>query len=172
MENIDFPATLLDFAGIDFPPQMQGRSFRPICETGREPADWKQEVDYRYWMHMAHHDNPGEMAIRTKTHKLIDFDGCDCEGENQTPPAWELDDLRQDPEQMRNLYDDPSHAAVRDDLKVRLARLRVRIGDDGSHFPACEQVVQAFWDYDEADRQQAIRICAEFRSQREAALAK
>ena len=52
-------------------------SFRSICETGREPAGWKQAAYYRYWMHMAHHDNPGEMAIRTKTHKLIYFYGCD-----------------------------------------------------------------------------------------------
>ena len=51
---------------------------------------------------MAHHDNPGEMAIRTKTHKLIYFYGCDYQGQNQTPPAWELYDLTNDPEEMNN----------------------------------------------------------------------
>ena len=100
---------------------MQGRSFRSICETGKEPADWKQAAYYRYWMHMAHHDNPGEMAIRTKTHKLIYFYGCDYDGENQTPPGWELYDLVKDPDELNNVYDDPAYAAVRDRLKTQFA---------------------------------------------------
>jgi len=161
---------MLDFAGIQIPAKMQGRSFRAICETGREPDDWKKMVYYRYWMHMAHHDNPGEMAIRTKTHKLIYFYACDYRGENQTPPAWELYDLKNDPGEMHNRYDDPSYAAIRDELKAKFAALRSRIGDDGSHYPACEKVVQEFWDYDETDRRKAIKISNQFRAAREASL--
>ena len=93
---------------------------------------------------MAHHDNPGEMAIRTKQHKLIYFYGCNYEGENLTPPAWELYDLTNDPTELNNVYDDPSYAEVREELKQRLADLRNEIGDDGSHYPACEKVVQEF----------------------------
>ncbi len=170
IENVDFPATMLDFAGIAIPPQMQGRSFRSICETGKEPADWKQAVYYRYWMHMAHHDNPGEMAIRTKTHKLIYFYGCDYQGKDQTPPAWELYDLQNDPHEMNNLVDDPAYTTIRDELKTQLAALRKQIGDDGSHYPECEKVVQEFWDDDDADRQKAIQISHEFRARREASL--
>lgn len=170
IENIDFPATMLDFAGIKIPAKMQGRSFRTICETGREPDDWKKAVYYRYWMHMAHHDNPGEMAIRTKTHKLIYFYACDYQGENQTPPAWELYDLKKDPDEMHNRYDDPSYAAIRDELKEQFAAMRSRIGDDGSHYPACEKIVQEFWDYDETDRRKAVKISNRFRSVREASL--
>ena len=149
---------------------MQGRSFRSICETGKEPAGWKQSTYYRYWMHMAHHDNPGEMAIRTKNHKLIYFYGCDYEGKNQTPPAWELYDLKKDPNELRNVYDDPGYAKVRDELKIQFAKLRKDVGDDGSHYPNCEQVVQEFWDYDETDRQKAIKLSSEFRQRREALL--
>jgi arylsulfatase A-like enzyme len=172
VENIDYPALMLDFAGVEVPEQMQGRSFRQICETGKEPEGWKQATYYRYWMHMAHHDNPGEMAIRTKTHKLIYFYGCDYDGEKQTPPAWELYDLTNDPQELNNVYDDPSYARVRDELKARFAQLRIEIGDDGSHYPDCEKVVQEFWDYDEADREKAIKISAEFRERREASLTK
>ena len=96
IENVDYPALMFDYAGIDIPAGVQGRSFRTICESGTEPEGWKQAAYYRYWMHMAHHDNPGEMAIRTKTHKLIYFYGCDYEGRSQTPPAWELYDLVKD----------------------------------------------------------------------------
>ena len=124
---------MLDYAGIDIPDSMQGRSFRQICETGEEPVGWKQASYYRYWMHMAHHDNPGEMVIRTKTHKLIYFYGCDYNGGNQTPPGWELYDLVEDPEELNNIYDDPSYAEVRDQLKTQFAQLRMSIGDNGTH---------------------------------------
>ncbi len=172
IENVDFPALMMDFAGVTPPDSVQGRSFRQICETTVEPADWKQSTYYRYWMHMAHHDNPGEMAIRTKTHKLIYFYGCDYDGGNQTPPAWELYDLINDPEELNNLYEDPASFAVRDQLKEELAKLRRDVGDDGSHFPKTEAVVQEFWDYDEADRKKAVKISAAFRQRREALLEK
>ncbi|MEM7383775.1 MAG: sulfatase/phosphatase domain-containing protein, partial [Verrucomicrobiota bacterium] len=170
IENVDFPALMLDYAGVEIPESMQGRSFRSICETGQEPADWKKEAYYRYWMHMAHHDNPGEMAIRTKTHKLIYFYGANYEGKEQTPAGWELYDLTKDPGELNNVYNDPAYAEVRDQLKARFASLRKEIGDDGSHFPACEKVVQEFWDYDAEDVAKAIEISGHFKQRREARL--
>ena len=172
IENVDYPALMLDFAGIEIPESMQGRSFRSICETGKEPEDWKQAAYYRYWMHMAHHDNPGEMAIRTKTHKLVYFYGVNYEGGYQTPPAWELYDLVKDPEELNNVYDKPEYQKIRDELKVQFAELRAKVGDDGSHYPKCEAAVQEFWDYDEADRQKAIEISRQFKLVREGELAK
>ena len=167
IENVDYPAMMLDFAGAEIPDSVQGRSFRTICETGKEPQDWKDAAYYRYWMHMAHHDNPGEMAIRTKTHKLIYFYGCDYQGKNQTPPGWELYDLTKDPDELKNVYDDPQYAVIRDQLKGRFAELRKEIGDTGEHYPDCEKVVQEFWDYDEADQAKAIEISHEFKKRRE-----
>jgi len=137
IENVDFPALMLDYAGVDIPESMQGRSFRSICETGREPENWKQAVYYRYWKHMAHHDNPGEMAIRAKRHKLIYFCGCDYEGGNQTSPAWECYDLFKDPEEWNNVIDHPEYRETVASLKDQLARLRKKLGDDCSHYPAC-----------------------------------
>ena len=172
VENVDYPALMLDFAGIARPISMQGRSFKLICETGKEPANWKKAAYYRYWMHMAHHDNPGEMAIRTKTHKLIYFYGADYEGKNQTPPAWELYDLTSDPSELNNVYDSPAYSQVREQLKAQLARLRQEVGDDGSHYPDCEKIVQEFWDYDEGDRKKAVEISHRFKALREASLEK
>lgn len=172
VENVDYPALMLDYAGAKIPDSVQGRSFRAICATGKEPNDWKQATYYRYWMHMAHHDNPGEMAFRTKTHKLIYFYGCNYKGEDQTPPAWELYDLKNDPRELNNVYDNPEYAAVRDKLKAQFAKLRQDIGDDGSHYPKCEAVVQEFWDYDDQDRAKAIQISHAFKQRREAELQK
>jgi len=172
IENVDYPALMLDFAGATIPDSMQGRSFREICETGQEPAGWKQAAYYRYWMHMAHHDNPGEMAIRTKDYKLIYFYGADYKGGYQTPPAWELYDLKRDPSELNNVYDNPEYKNVRNQLKAQFAQLRLDVGDDGSHYPATEKVVQEFWDYSDQDRRKAIEISASFKKTREAELAK
>ncbi len=172
IENVDYPALMLDYAGVPIPDSMQGRSFRAICETGKEPGGWKQAAYYRYWMHMAHHDNPGEMAIRTKTYKLIYFYGCNYKGGYQTPPAWELYDLTKDPSELNNVYNDKNYLKTRNELKEQFAQLRSDIGDDGSHYPECEKVVQEFWDYSEADHLKAIEISHAFLKIRKAELAK
>ena len=166
IENVDYGPTMLDFAGAEIPASVQGRSFKSLLESGKEPAGWKQEAYYRYWMHMAHHDNPGHLGIRTKTHKLMYYYGCNYDGGYQTPPGWELYDLVNDPHETRNLYDDPSCAQLVVELKGRLAALRERVGDDGSHFPKCEKVVQEFWDYDEADRAKAREISHQYLARR------
>ena len=167
IENVDFAPMLLDFARGEIPDTVQGKSFRTLLETGREPTDWKQEAYYRYWMHMAHHDNPAHLGIRTKSHKLIYFYGCNYDGGYQTPPGWELYDLHADPHETRNLYHEPAQAALVTRLKQRLAALRIRVGDDGSHFPKCEAVVQEFWDYDAIDQERARELSHTYRKRRQ-----
>ena len=168
--NVDYAPTILDFAGIKKPIYMQGHSFKSICETGNEPENWTNEAYYRYWMHMAHHDNPGHVGIRTKQFKLIYYYGADYQGINHTPPAWELYDMKSDPHELNNLYDDPSYRDKMKDLKKRLAALRKRVGDNGEDFPKTEKVVQEFWDYDRADREKARKISGEFLKSRLAEL--
>ncbi|MFT6178402.1 MAG: N-acetylglucosamine-6-sulfatase [Akkermansiaceae bacterium] len=170
VENVDFGPTMLDMAGLKVPDSMQGKSFKQHLETGKEPAGWKQTAYYRYWMHMVHHDNPAHVGIRTKTHKLIYFYGCNYDGGYQTPPAWELYDLSKDPHEALNIYNDPANAALVADLKKQLAETRKRVGDDGSHYPAAEKVLQEFWDYDAKDRKKAEMISNEFLKRREAEL--
>lgn len=170
VENVDYAPTMLAFAGVETPDYMQGASFKEVCETGKEPEGWKQEAYYRYWMHMAHHDNPGHVGIRTKDYKLIYYYGCDYDGKYQTPPAWELYDMKNDSAENVNLYDDPKHADTVKELKARLSALRQRIGDTGEDFPECEKVLQEFWDYDGADKAKAIELSNAFLKVREAEL--
>lgn len=162
VENVDFAPTLLDYAGGELAADAQGKSIRSILASGQEPADWRDATYYRYWMHLYHHWNPGHLGLRTKTHKLVYFYGCGYDGEYQTPPAWELYDLVADPQENKNLYDDPAYADIAKELKQKLADLRLEVGDDGSHHPQCEKVVQEFWDYDAADRARAIEISKEY----------
>ena len=170
IENVDYAPTMLDFAGAAIPESVQGRSFKSLLETGKEAGEWKKAAYYRYWMHMAHHDNPAHLGIRTKRYKLIYFYGCNYQGGYQTPAGWELYDMKKDPHETRNLYHKPKHAKLAHSLKVWLAKVRKRVGDDGSHYPACEKIVQEFWDYDEADQAKAKKISAEYLARREAEL--
>jgi len=161
VENVDYGPTMLDFAGIKTPDCMQGASFKSICETGREPASWKKAAYYRYFMHMAHHDNPSHFGIRTKTHKLIFYYGCSPSGANQTPPGWELYDLVKDPKEVVNVYDDPKYAKIVAELKTQLAALRKKYGDTDEKFPAMKKVIDEFWDYGPTARKRAIEISHE-----------
>ena len=177
VENVDYPVTMLDFAGVKKPGYMQGSSFKQILETGQEPRGWRQEAYYQYWMHMAHHDNPGHFALRTKQYKLIFFYGrrANAKGGRSamiTPPGWELYDLQKDPEELNNVYDHPDYAQTVGTLKPRLKALRRRIGADDPkqalndyvrrEIEVVNEVVETFWDYDEADRQRAIAISHQF----------
>ena len=170
IENVDFAPTLLDFAGAKIPKEVQGKSFKTILETGNEPKNWKKAAYYRYWMHMAHHDNPAHIGMRTKRYKLIYFYGCNYQGEYQTPAGWELYDMINDPQETKNIYDDPKNIKVVNSLKAWMEKLRKKVGDDGSHYPACEKIVQEFWDYSEADHEKAKKISREYLVQRKAEL--
>ena len=117
-------------------------------------------------MHMAHHDNPAHIGLRTKTHKLIFYYGCNYDGGYRTPPCWELYDLINDPAETVNIYDNPETKDLVAELKVRLADLRQDIGDDGTHYPACEKILTEFWEYDEPARTKAVQISHDFLDRR------
>ena len=179
VENVDYPVTMLDYAGVSQPDYMQGRSFREVLDTGKESPGWKQQAYYQYWMHMAHHDIPGHIAMRTKRYKLILFYGTagtkgfgSERSEYPTPPGWELYDLEKDPHEMNNVYDDPAYADVVANLKPRFKALRGQIkADDPSIAPikgtreritAVNKVIDEFWDYSPKDRKKAIKISHEY----------
>jgi arylsulfatase A-like enzyme len=177
IENIDFAPTLLDLAGIKIPDFMQGRSFKSILETGREQPSWKKETYYQYWMHMAYHDVPAHFLLRTKDYKLIFYYGKRAHPGSgreklQTPPGWELYDLRTDPFEMNNVYDDPTYSEVQKELKKRLKEKRKKIGvDDPSVAPNTyvadeiknvNRLVRKYWDYDANDRKKATEITSRF----------
>ena len=171
VENVDFAPTLLDFAGASIPKSVQGRSFREILETGKEPKNWKKAAYYRYWMQMAHHDNPAHIGMRTKRYKLIYFYGCNYQGQYQTPAGWELYDMINDPQETQNIYHNPKHGKLVDSLKRWFVKLRKKVGDDGSHYPECEKIVQEFWDYSQEDQAKTRRISADYLKRRNAELA-
>ncbi len=113
-QNLDFAETFLAAAGARVPADMQGASLLPLLRS-RTPGDWRQSVYYRYYEHPGVHNVQRHEGVRTDRYKLIHF---------YRSGEWEFYDLHEDPDEMRNAYADPAHAAVVADLKAELVRLR------------------------------------------------
>ena len=128
--NIDFPALLADYAGVEKPEYMQGRSFRENLE-GETPDDWRKQVYYRYWLH--HPERPAHFGIRNERYKLAFFYGQPLgkKGTNKeiTPPAWEFFDLKEDPKELHNAVSDLKYVAIIKEMKRSMLEERQNYGD-------------------------------------------
>lgn len=132
--NIDHAPTFLDLAGGAIPKDMQGKSYKALL-SGGEPPGWRTSMYYRYWMHLdGSHNVHAQYGVRTPRYTLIHFygKGLNMKGAKNidTEPEWELFDRVKDPQQMRNLYGDPGHAATVRELRAELDRLRKELQDD------------------------------------------
>ncbi|MCB1122962.1 MAG: sulfatase [Verrucomicrobiae bacterium] len=148
--NIDFAPTMLDLADLPVPGAMQGKSFLPILESGKAPANWRESIYYRYWMHLNGHYIPAHFGVRTDDYKLIFFYGLALGSsgaiDKQTPAGWELYDFRKDPQEINNVYGKPGYEKVTEDLKKELLRLKDEYGDSDKPFPDLQKVIAEHWD--------------------------
>jgi arylsulfatase A-like enzyme len=111
--NVDLAPTMLDVAGVPIPNQMQGRSWRSLLETGDDP-NWRRAFLYEYFYEKPYTFAPYTLAVRTDTAKLIKYPGHD---------DWtELFDLSNDPYETHNLWSDPAHAQLREQLLTEFER--------------------------------------------------
>jgi len=152
---VDIAPTILDWAGVDPPENVAGRSFLPILEQ-QDPPGWDtvfgshtfHEVTMYYPMRM----------IRTRRYKYIlnlahplpfpfasDLWACptwqglrqrgDTRYGQRTVEAYlhrpreELYDLENDPHEVKNLARDPAHTAVLADLRRQLKQWQERTRD-------------------------------------------
>jgi len=130
--NIDFGPTFLDLAGIEVPSEMQGRSFRKVLQNkGRIPAGWREAAYYHYYEYPAEHSVKRHYGIRTSDCKLIHF--------YNDIDQWEMYDMKADPQEMRNVYDDPAYAGKRAQMHLIL-----------------EQVQQEYEDTDPCEKEHAL----------------
>ncbi len=119
VQNLDYAATFLDYAGIEKPKDVQGESFRNIV-SGKS-SDWRDAVYYTYYEHPSEHNVQRHYGIRTKRYKLIHFYYDD--------DNWELYDLEKDPKEMNNVYDNPEYAEIKADMHKKLEDIRKKYGD-------------------------------------------
>jgi arylsulfatase A-like enzyme len=118
--NPDFAPTFMDAAGLAVPEDMQGRSLVPLLK-GERPADWRTSFYYRYYHDPGDHNTRAHYGMRTETQKLIYY-----WKKNQ----WELFDLRNDPDELHNIYNDPAQQPVVAKLKAELYRLKQELKDN------------------------------------------
>lgn len=147
INNTDFAPTILELAGIPVTPTyMQGHSFASALKGAPKPDDWRTSTYYRYWMHMAHDLSvPAHFGIRNERYKLIFFYGCRPDGREQTPVSWEFYDLKNDPAEMQNQYENPGYAMTIAELKDELKRTRIELQETDEKHPAIQALIDAHW---------------------------
>jgi arylsulfatase A-like enzyme len=121
--NPDFAPTFMDIAGLPVPSDMQGVSLVPLLK-GETPDGWRTSYYYRYYHDPGDHNTRTHYGIRTTTHKLIYF---------WKKTQWEMYDLATDPDELHNLYSDPSQQQTIAELKAELYRLKKEVKDDDQY---------------------------------------
>lgn len=111
----DFAPTLLDVAGLPLDRDFSGASFLPFLR-GERPDGWRDEIHTQCNGVELYYT---QRSVATKKYKYV-YNGFDFD---------ELYDLQADPHEMRNLADDPSHAAVKREMVGRMWRFARREND-------------------------------------------
>jgi N-acetylglucosamine-6-sulfatase len=110
IQNIDIAPTILDLAGLEIPPRMDGKSFLPILQGKKIP--WRDSAFYEYYWERNFPHTPTTHGVRTDHYKYIHYHG-----------IWDIDelyDLKDDPEEMNNLIDSPEHQKLIQQLNNRM----------------------------------------------------
>ena len=122
IQNLDFAPTLLDYANINPSEEIQGLSFRDVVNQNQ--SNWRDAKNYTYYEFPSVHMVKRHYGIRTDRYKLIHF--------YFDIDEWELYDLKKDPKEMNNLYNDPKLKSVQKSLHKKLNELRKYYGDSDS----------------------------------------
>ncbi len=109
VQNVDLAPTILDYAGVDIPDDMQGESLTNTLASPEEAV--RPSIYYHYYQSTGWHTVPKHVGVRTATHKLIYYYEID---------EWELYDLANDPDEMNNLYGQEVVEGISKDLKTQL----------------------------------------------------
>ncbi len=118
VSNLDYAQTFLEIAGVEAPPEMQGRSLVPLLK-GETPRNWRKSFYYHYYESQVAHGVPAHEGVRTDRYKLIRFYESD---------EWELYDLDRNPEETESVYGRPAVRQVTAELMAELRRLRKMYG--------------------------------------------
>lgn len=120
VQNIDYAPTFLDIAGAEIPTDIQGISLLPLLK-GENPKDWRKSLYYHFYEFPAEHMVKKHYGVRTERYKLIHF--------YNDIDVWELYDLKEDPNEMHNIFGKSSMEEVTKDLKSKLLYLQEQYND-------------------------------------------
>lgn len=117
--NTDIAPTLLQLAGVDIPLDMQGRSILPLFQNPDTAV--RDAVYYHYYENGEHAVSP-HFGVRNARYKLIRF--------YKRVDAWELFDLKEDPDEMNNLFGKEGYEAITNEMKQLLLSQIEEFEDD------------------------------------------
>ena len=121
--NIDLAPTLLDYAGVPIPKEMQGRSWRPLLE-GKKPTDWRKAWFYEYFAENQRGSRVVDItAVRSLDTKLIKYSI----KVGELPDWTEMYDVANDPYELKNLYNDPAHVKRQREIEQEYVKLRKEV---------------------------------------------
>lgn len=144
--NIDFAATIADYANVNTPDESQGSSFRENLKGNTSP-DWRNSMYYRYWTQEK--IRPAHLGIRTDRYKLIFLYGqkLDTKGSQDyvSNPSWELYDLAIDPHEDTNVANDLRYAKIFEELKAQLIEERIKVKDTDENYPLMQEIVEKYF---------------------------
>ncbi|MBQ9095689.1 MAG: sulfatase-like hydrolase/transferase [Akkermansia sp.] len=148
VQNIDYAPTLLEVTGTNTPENtrtMEGVSMVPLFENGEAPQFVDRPLYYAFYEQPGEHNAPRHDGIRTNRYTFariwtpLDYERKS--GVRKPENEWLLIDNEKDPQQMRNVSQDPAYADVMKDLteKYHAARQQYRVPDtcpgDGHKIP-------------------------------------
>ncbi|WP_372775426.1 sulfatase [Mangrovibacterium sp.] len=119
VQNLDFAPTLLDYAGVEIPADIQGQSFRKL--VAGDTDEFRDFAYYTYYEYPAEHSVKRHNGIATERYKLIHF--------YYDVDEWELYDLEKDPSEMNNVFNDPEYESIKDDMMRKFKKTRKHYGD-------------------------------------------
>lgn len=128
VELVDLAPTVLDAAGLERYPGMQGRSLWPVL-TG-ETAEHRPDIYSEYYQAIPNgyrmHGGAHATHLRTERYALTAAHSLN---------TGELYDLERDPGEVENRWDDPAYTVIKAEL---LARLCARMAETIDPLPAVE----------------------------------
>lgn len=144
--NVDFATLLADYAHVNVPEKSQGHSFRQNLK-GNTSADWRQAMYYRYWTQ--HKIRPAHLGIRNQQYKLMFLygDRLNTTGSDDVTnvPAWEFYDLKEDPLEDKNQYNNPKYTVIIEQMKNDLMELRNETGDTDINTPRMQEIIENYY---------------------------
>ncbi|QIP13574.1 sulfatase [Spirosoma aureum] len=107
IQNVDIAPTLMAYAGLAKPAQMQGNSFLPLLKGQTIP--WRDRAFYEYYWEADFPQTPTMFGVRTGRYKYIFNHG--------VWDANELYDLQSDPQEVNNLIRSSEHQKIAQDMR-------------------------------------------------------